>query len=102
MKTALSVFLLGLAVIGYVVPSKGFQVNPCAVTERKVVSQLKRADKEAFFKLEVDARLQGYRLGDGTVTSRGVEVRNPSLPPQLSCTVDFWEFAWDKYRPEMI
>ena len=50
MKTALSVFLLGLAVIGYVVPSKGFQVNPCAVTERKVVSQLKRTDKEAFFK----------------------------------------------------
>ena len=94
MKTALTVFLLGLAVIGYVVPSKGFQVNPCAVTERKVVSQLKRTDKEAFFKLEVDARLQGYRLGDGTVTSSGVEARNPSLPPKLSCTVDFWEFAW--------
>ena len=70
MKTALTVFLLGLAAIGYVVPSKGFQVNPCAVTERKVVSQLKRTDKEAFFKLEVDARLHGYRLGDGTVTSR--------------------------------
>ena len=36
-----------------------------AVTERKVVSQLKHTDKEAFFKLEVDARLQGYRLGMG-------------------------------------
>ena len=102
MKTVLTVFLLGLAVIGYVVPSKGFQVNPCAVTERKVVSQLKRTDKEAFFKLEVDARLQGYRLGDVTVTSRGVEVHHPSLPPKLSCTIDFWEFAWNKYRPEMI
>ena len=102
MKTAFTVFLLGLAVIGYVVPSKGFQVNPCAVTEKKVVSQLKRTDKAAFFKLEVDARLQGYWLGDGTVTSRGVEIRNPSLHPQLSCTVYFWEFAWNKYRPEMI
>ena len=77
MKTVLTVFLLGLAVIGYVVPSKGFQVNPCAVTERKVVSQLKRTDKEAFFKLEVDARLQGYRLGDGTVTSRGSRGAQP-------------------------
>ena len=71
------------------VPSKGFQVNSCAVTEKKVVNQLKRTDKEAFFKLEVDERLQGYQLGDVTVTSRGVEVHNPSLPPQLSCTVDF-------------
>ena len=102
MKTALTVFLLGLAVIGYVVPSKGFQVNPCAVTERKVVSQLKRTDKEAFFKLEVDARLQGYRLGDVIVTSKGVEARNPSLSQKLSCTIDFWEFAWNKYQPEMI
>ena len=62
----------------------------------------KRTDKEAFFKLEVDERLKGYRLGDVTVTSRGVEVHNPSLPPQLSCTVDFWEFTWNRYRSEMI